>query len=119
RNRSGSYLKAVPLRARVITTRRSCRAVRNSPCPVVLLLGTGGDTMLALVFKNAEERESAMKSRRSRPQAEPTRRSVLKIAAAAAGLSVVSVAAPGVLRSARGEQPIKVGLISPLTGAWT
>ena len=103
----------------MITTRRSCRAVRNSPRPVVPLLGAGGDTMLALAFKNAEERESAMKSRRSRPQAEPTRRSVLKTAAAAAGLSVVSVAAPGVLRSARAEQPIKVGLISPLTGAWT
>jgi urea transport system substrate-binding protein len=60
-----------------------------------------------------------MESRRSKPQAEPTRRSVLKTAAAAAGLSAVSVAAPSVLRSARGEQPIKVGLISPLTGAWT
>ena len=60
-----------------------------------------------------------MERRRTKPQAEPTRRTILRTAAAAVGLSAVSVAAPGVLRSARGEQPIKVGLISPLTGAWT
>src|SRR5438876_9450959 len=65
------------------------------------------------------KRESPMERKGFRPQAEPTRRTVLKTAAAAAELSAVSVAAPGVLRSARGEQPIKVGLISPLTGAWT
>src|SRR5213595_2225734 len=63
--------------------------------------------------------ESAMESSRSKPQAELTRRTVLKTTAAAAGLSTVSLAMPGVLRSARGEQPIKIGLISPLTGAWT
>jgi len=34
-------------------------------------------------------------------------------------LTGVSLASPGVLRLARGETPIKVGLISPLTGAWT
>jgi urea transport system substrate-binding protein len=46
------------------------------------------------------------------------RRVVLK-GMAAAGLAGTSLAAPGILRSARGEAPIKVGLISPLTGAWT
>ncbi len=48
-----------------------------------------------------------------------SRRSVLKRMALTAGLAGVSLAAPGILRSARGEAPIKVGLISPLTGAWT
>lgn len=48
-----------------------------------------------------------------------TRRSVLRKVTASAGLSAVALAAPGVLRFARGEAPIKVGLISPLTGAWT
>lgn len=45
-----------------------------------------------------------------------TRRTLMKGAAAA---SVASLAAPALLRSARGETPIRVGLISPLTGAWT
>src|SRR5690348_6115120 len=49
---------------------------------------------------------------------EPSRRNILKGAATIA-LSAASLAAPGILRSARGEQPIKVGVISPLTGAWT
>ena len=47
-----------------------------------------------------------------------SRRAVLK-GIAATGLTGVSLASPGVLRLARGETPIKVGLISPLTGAWT
>ncbi len=47
------------------------------------------------------------------------RRAFLKGVAMTAGLAGVSLAAPGILRSARGEAPIKVGLISPLTGAWT
>jgi urea transport system substrate-binding protein len=50
---------------------------------------------------------------------ELSRRNILKGAATTVALSAASLAAPGVLRSARGEQPIKVGLISPLTGAWT
>ena len=45
-----------------------------------------------------------------------TRRTLMKGAAAA---SVASLAAPALLRSARGETPIRVGVISPLTGAWT
>ena len=57
--------------------------------------------------------------KRHTPGVEPSRRNVLKSAAATIALSAVSLSAPGVLRSARGEQPIKVGLISPLTGAWT
>ena len=48
-----------------------------------------------------------------------SRRSVLKGMALTTGLAGVSLAAPGILRSARGEAPIKIGLISPLTGAWT
>jgi urea transport system substrate-binding protein len=48
-----------------------------------------------------------------------SRRSVLNKITLTAGLAGVSLAAPGILRSARGETPIKVGLISPLTGAWT
>jgi urea transport system substrate-binding protein len=47
------------------------------------------------------------------------RRTVLRGMAAVAGAAGASIAAPGVLRFARGEAPIKVGLISPLTGAWT
>lgn len=45
----------------------------------------------------------------------PTRRSVLKAAALTAG---ATFAAPRLVLAA-GEKPIKVGLISPLTGAWT
>jgi len=45
-----------------------------------------------------------------------SRRDLIKGAAAT---SVASLAAPGILRSARGETPIRVGVISPLTGAWT
>jgi urea transport system substrate-binding protein len=48
-----------------------------------------------------------------------SRRAVLKGVAMTAGLAGVSLTAPAILRSARGEEPIKVGLISPLTGAWT
>ena len=48
-----------------------------------------------------------------------SRRAVLKGVAMTAGLAGVSLTAPAILRSARGEAPIKVGLISPLTGAWT
>ena len=48
-----------------------------------------------------------------------SRRSVLKGMALTTGLAGMSLAAPGILRSARGEAPIKIGLISPLTGAWT
>jgi urea transport system substrate-binding protein len=47
-----------------------------------------------------------------------SRRWMLK-SAAAAGVAGASLAAPGILRGARGESPIKVGVISPLTGAWT
>ncbi|MBX5453060.1 MAG: substrate-binding protein [Acidobacteriia bacterium] len=44
-----------------------------------------------------------------------SRRAVLRYAAAG---SLASLAAPAIVRAA-GERPIKVGLISPLTGAWT
>jgi urea transport system substrate-binding protein len=60
-----------------------------------------------------------VKSTSSNPHSRPTRRSILKGAGATTGASALALAMPGILRSARGEQPIKVGLISPLTGAWT
>ena len=46
------------------------------------------------------------------------RRWVLK-GVAATGVVGTSLAAPGILRNAWGEGPIKVGVISPVTGAWT
>lgn len=47
-----------------------------------------------------------------------TRRRVLGSMAATAALGA-TVSAPAILRHARAAQPIKVGVISPLTGAWT
>lgn len=47
------------------------------------------------------------------------RRSALRTMAIGAGVAGASLSMPGVLRFARAETPIKVGLISPLTGAWT
>lgn len=47
------------------------------------------------------------------------RRSALRTMAIGAGMAGASLSMPGVLRFARAEAPIKVGLISPLTGAWT
>jgi urea transport system substrate-binding protein len=46
------------------------------------------------------------------------RRRVLGGMAATAAIGA-TFSAPGILRHARGAQPIKVGVISPLTGAWT
>ena len=48
-----------------------------------------------------------------------TRRSALKGIATTAGVAAVSLAAPGIIRRASAADPIKVGVISPLTGAWT
>jgi urea transport system substrate-binding protein len=48
-----------------------------------------------------------------------TRRSALKGIAATTGVAAVSLAAPVFIRDARAASPIKVGIISPLTGAWT
>lgn len=47
-----------------------------------------------------------------------SRRTVLKGMGAAAGLAA-GAAVPGFSRRARAAEPIKVGVISPLTGAWT
>lgn len=47
------------------------------------------------------------------------RRTALRTMAISAGVTGASLSMPGVLRFARAEEPIKVGLISPLTGAWT
>jgi urea transport system substrate-binding protein len=48
---------------------------------------------------------------------EVTRRGILKRAGAAAALGTLS--SPAILRYALAAEPIKVGVISPLTGAWT
>ena len=48
-----------------------------------------------------------------------TRRSALKGMATTAGVAAASLAAPGIIRRASAADPIKVGVISPLTGAWT
>ncbi len=49
-----------------------------------------------------------------------TRRSVLKALAATAGASVASISAPAFVRNLGSAEPsIKIGVISPLTGAWT
>lgn len=48
-----------------------------------------------------------------------SRRRALKRIAAGAGLATIGLAAPGILRSARAAANIRVGVISPLTGAWT
>jgi urea transport system substrate-binding protein len=47
------------------------------------------------------------------------RRSALRTMAIGAGVAGASLSMPGLLRFAGAEAPIKVGLISPLTGAWT
>lgn len=49
-----------------------------------------------------------------------SRRSALKVLATTAGVSIASVSAPAfVRRLGSAEPPIKIGVISPLTGAWT
>ena len=48
-----------------------------------------------------------------------TRRGALKGIAATTGVAAASLAAPVYIRNAMAETPIKVGIISPLTGAWT
>mgnify|MGYP006291892593 CR=1 FL=1 len=57
-------------------------------------------------------------ARFSRVNTTITRRRVLGGMAATAGVAA-TFSAPGILRHARGANPIKVGVISPLTGAWT
>ena len=47
------------------------------------------------------------------------RRAALRKMAIGAGIAGASLSMPGLLRVARAEAPIRVGLISPLTGAWT
>ena len=50
---------------------------------------------------------------------EITRRSALKALGASTALAAGSLAAPAIIRSAAAADPIRVGVISPLTGAWT
>jgi urea transport system substrate-binding protein len=48
-----------------------------------------------------------------------TRRDALKVLGASTALAAGSLAAPAIIRSASAADPIRVGVISPLTGAWT
>jgi urea transport system substrate-binding protein len=48
-----------------------------------------------------------------------TRRDTLKVLGASTALTAGSLAAPAIIRSASAADPIRVGVISPLTGAWT
>jgi urea transport system substrate-binding protein len=56
-----------------------------------------------------------MKNNKSQGGLLTSRRNFLKTT----GLGAVALAAPPIIRSARAADPIKVGVISPLTGAWT
>ncbi len=60
-----------------------------------------------------------MKPKQSRRQQDVTRRSALKSITATTGVAAASLAAPVFIRNAMAESSIKVGIISPLTGAWT
>ena len=48
-----------------------------------------------------------------------TRRDTLKALGASTAIAAGSLAAPAIIRTAAAADPIKVGVISPLTGAWT
>lgn len=48
-----------------------------------------------------------------------TRRTAMKGFAATAGVAAIGVASPAIIRSARAADPIRVGVLSPVTGAWT
>jgi urea transport system substrate-binding protein len=54
--------------------------------------------------------------KRSRPV---SRRTMVKRLGAAAALAPVALSAPAIIRRASAADPIRVGVISPLTGAWT
>jgi len=60
-----------------------------------------------------------MKSKHGWKQQGVTRRGALKGIAATTGVAAASLAAPVFIRNAMADSPIKVGIISPLTGAWT
>jgi urea transport system substrate-binding protein len=51
--------------------------------------------------------------------AQVTRRAALKTLGVSTALAATSVAGPANVRRARAADPIRVGVISPLTGAWT
>jgi urea transport system substrate-binding protein len=48
-----------------------------------------------------------------------TRRTALKAIGAGTALATGTLAAPAIIRRAAAQDPIRVGVISPLTGAWT
>jgi urea transport system substrate-binding protein len=48
-----------------------------------------------------------------------TRRTILKAIGASTAVATGTLAAPAIVRRAAAQDPIRVGVISPLTGAWT
>ena len=48
-----------------------------------------------------------------------TRRTMLKAIGAGTALATGTLAAPAIIRRASAQDPIRIGVISPLTGAWT
>jgi urea transport system substrate-binding protein len=48
-----------------------------------------------------------------------TRRTILKAIGASTAVATGTLAAPAIVRRASAQDPIRVGVISPLTGAWT
>src|SRR5687768_3137571 len=50
---------------------------------------------------------------------ELTRRATLKALGASTAIAAGSLAAPAIIRRASAADPFRVGVISPLTGAWT
>jgi urea transport system substrate-binding protein len=54
-----------------------------------------------------------------RKHAQVTRRAALKALGVSTALAATSVAGPAIVRRVRAADPIRVGVISPLTGAWT
>ena len=48
-----------------------------------------------------------------------TRRKTLQTLGATTALATAGLAAPAIIRRASAADPIRVGVISPLTGAWT
>ena len=59
----------------------------------------------------------SMKRTVSRPRI--TRRTALRTIGATTALATSALAAPAIIRRASAQDPIRVGVISPLTGAWT
>lgn len=60
-----------------------------------------------------------MKQRRNKTSRRVSRRTVVKGLGTAAALAPAALSAPAIIHRASAADPIRVGVISPLTGAWT